>query len=136
MKEVGIDDTSVHPALRTSDMSLTCYVAWSYEQRILDDTMIKAAEILGKKLQNFGHGVYVNEPAASVTNWKSDFWGGHYDQLLEIKKKWDPENLLQCHYCVGMDVDSTQKSSSEKSNVSFCRNFYLTIAVGLIVWLR
>ncbi|PMB63643.1 putative FAD-linked oxidoreductase [Beauveria bassiana] len=39
--------------------------------------------------------------ALAGSNWKMDFWGDNYDKLVEIKRKYDPEDLLWCHPCVG-----------------------------------
>jgi hypothetical protein len=44
-----------------------------------------------------------NEANPFTENWKADFWGPNYDKLLHIKKKYDPEGILQCWKCVGYD---------------------------------
>ncbi|KAL5010996.1 hypothetical protein ScPMuIL_013301 [Solemya velum] len=102
VKDVPTQATAVHPAFRSSDVSMTCYLAWSEKAPSFSKefNVRKAAE-LGRKLQTFGNGVYVNEPGADLRNWQSDFWGSNYNRLREIKEKWDPDNFLTCRYCVG-----------------------------------
>ena len=85
-------------------MSLTGSVGWSLanlsipwykaeqEAQAIDDQQIK-----------FGYGMYPNESGPNVTNWKSNFWGSNYDRLLQIKKKWDPDEFFYCSQCVGSD---------------------------------
>lgn len=34
-------------------------------------------------------------------NYQETFWGENYEQLLKIKKKVDPSDVLWCHPCVG-----------------------------------
>ena len=104
MQEVGIHATAVHPGWRSSFMSLTGSVGWSLanlsipwykaeqEAKKIDDQQIK-----------FGYGMYPNESGPNVTNWKSNFWGSNYDRLLQIKKKWDPDEFFYCSQCVGSD---------------------------------
>ncbi|KAL5020890.1 hypothetical protein ScPMuIL_000045 [Solemya velum] len=131
VKEIGKQETSVHPAFRSTDMSLTCYVAWSYETRHLDNRYVDAAKSLGRKLQTYGRGVYVNEPAADPTNWKSDFWGDNYDKLYEIKKKWDPAGQLQCRYCVGyVESGNSADQTTFSAFWMFCE---MSVILGLTV---
>jgi hypothetical protein len=44
--------------------------------------------------------------------WKKSYFGVNYDKLLKIKQKYDPNNTLWCHPCVGADVFS-QKSDGK-----------------------
>jgi FAD/FMN-containing dehydrogenase len=50
-----------------------------------------------------GSGSYVNETDYFEPDWKRSFWGIHYDKLLAIKHKYDPDGLFVCHHCVGSD---------------------------------
>lgn len=38
----------------------------------------------------------INEP-----QWQETFWGSNYEKLVEIKRKFDPEDVLWCDPCVG-----------------------------------
>jgi hypothetical protein len=46
-------------------------------------------------------GTYFNEMMYDQPDWQHAFFGQHYTRLLDIKKKYDPTSLLQCHNCVG-----------------------------------
>lgn len=49
--------------------------------------------------------------------WQWAFWGPNYPRILSIKQKYDPENLLWCHHCVGSE------SMVQQSNGSLCLRF-------------
>ena len=49
-------------------------------------------------------GGYVNEAASEEPNWKQVYWGSNYPKLEDLKKKYDPDNLLWCVPCVGADM--------------------------------
>lgn len=46
-------------------------------------------------------GVYMNEGDRLDPNWQINFYGEHYERLLEIKQKRDPEGIFYCPTCVG-----------------------------------
>ncbi len=48
-------------------------------------------------------GAYVNEADYFMPNWQKAFWGSHYNLLLGIKNKYDPDGLFYCHHCVGSE---------------------------------
>ncbi|KAI9375901.1 hypothetical protein BJX61DRAFT_531250 [Aspergillus egyptiacus] len=49
-----------------------------------------------------GMGSYLNEADRHNPWWKEDFYGaGNYDRLLEIKNKYDPDEVFYCPTCVG-----------------------------------
>ena len=51
-----------------------------------------------------GAGAYFNEADFFEDNWQEAFWGmENYARLLEIKNKWDSEQLFYCHNCVGAE---------------------------------
>ncbi|KAL5011164.1 hypothetical protein ScPMuIL_013469 [Solemya velum] len=112
VKEVGTKETAVHPAFRSSDVSLTCGLSWPEDSsKELNYYYGMEARKLGEKLQTFGNGVYMNEPAADLEHWQQDFWGSNYDRLYEIKQKWDPDNFLTCRYCVGSGGSSSLQAA-------------------------
>ncbi|KAF4303649.1 hypothetical protein GTA08_BOTSDO14233 [Botryosphaeria dothidea] len=54
-------------------------------------------------------GAYMNEADPNQPDWKKAFYGVNYDRLLEIKKKYDPNNIFYAQTAVGSDywkVDS------------------------------
>ncbi|KAK8016310.1 hypothetical protein PG993_014499 [Apiospora rasikravindrae] len=48
-----------------------------------------------------GMGAYVNEDNPGKPDWQNEFWGEHYDRLVQIKRAVDPEDVFWCHPCVG-----------------------------------
>lgn len=46
-------------------------------------------------------GVYMNEGDRLDPNWQSNFYGEHYERLLEIKQRRDPDGVFYCPTCVG-----------------------------------
>jgi len=50
-----------------------------------------------------GQGAYANEASYFTEDWKNEFWGEHYERLLEIKRRYDPTNLFRVHHGVGSD---------------------------------
>ena len=51
-----------------------------------------------------GAGAYFNEADYFENNWQDEFWGmENYQRLLEVKNKWDPDQLFYCHKCVGAE---------------------------------
>jgi FAD/FMN-containing dehydrogenase len=48
-------------------------------------------------------GTYGNEADYFLSDWQHALWGTNYSHLLKIKKRYDPDNLLTCHHCVGSE---------------------------------
>ncbi|CAE7101371.1 unnamed protein product [Rhizoctonia solani] len=48
-----------------------------------------------------GGGAYQNEADVYEPDVFQSFWGSNYDKLLAIKRKYDPDGLLDCWHCVG-----------------------------------
>ena len=46
-------------------------------------------------------GVCYNHHSPVEPDWRRACFGDNYDKLLEIKKKYDPNSLLNCWHCVG-----------------------------------
>jgi hypothetical protein len=105
VRDAGDDDTAVNPNFRSAKMCLTCFLTWA---SVPEDGLFEShGAAFGQQMLSFGDGVYINESPAYLPKWKTDFWGttGHYARLLQTKRRWDPENLFTCQYCVGSDGD-------------------------------
>jgi Berberine and berberine like len=50
---------------------------------------------LRDKLQPFAHGVYVNQLGETNDQLVMEAYGANYARLVEIKKKYDPRNVLR-----------------------------------------
>ncbi|MEO1103082.1 MAG: FAD-binding protein [Pseudomonadota bacterium] len=61
-----------------------------------------AAEVLKEAFPE--GGVYGNECDYFISDWKNEIYGTHYDRLLAIKQRYDPQNLFRVHHGVGSDA--------------------------------
>jgi FAD/FMN-containing dehydrogenase len=50
-----------------------------------------------------GAGAYFSESDYFQVNWQGAFWGTNYPNLLEIKRKYDPDGLFFVHHGVGSE---------------------------------
>ncbi|KAF1810030.1 FAD-binding domain-containing protein [Eremomyces bilateralis CBS 781.70] len=48
-------------------------------------------------------GAYLNEASPDSPDWKRAYFGSNYARLEQLKKKYDPKNVLWCSPCVGAD---------------------------------
>ena len=48
-----------------------------------------------------GSGSYLNEADYFEPDWQTSFWGANYPRLLDVKRKYDPDNLFRVHHGVG-----------------------------------
>jgi FAD/FMN-containing dehydrogenase len=48
-------------------------------------------------------GSYVNESDFFEEDWGRSYWGDHYPRLLEIKRRYDPDNAFSVHHGVGTE---------------------------------
>ena len=48
-------------------------------------------------------GSYVNESDFFEDDWQHSYWGDHYPRLVEIKRRYDPDNVFSVHHGVGTD---------------------------------
>ncbi|KAI1122431.1 hypothetical protein F5Y10DRAFT_254122 [Nemania abortiva] len=46
-------------------------------------------------------GAYLNENNPYERDWQHAFWGENYERLLQIKRQYDPDDVLWCAPCVG-----------------------------------
>ncbi|KAI1375600.1 hypothetical protein F4677DRAFT_454849 [Hypoxylon crocopeplum] len=51
-----------------------------------------------------GGGTYMNEATYDNPNWKTDYYGTNYNQLLSIKNKYDPDYVFWGNVAVGSDL--------------------------------
>jgi FAD/FMN-containing dehydrogenase len=48
-------------------------------------------------------GSYSNETSYFKPDWQRAFWGENYPRLLEIKRRYDPDNVVRVHHGVGSE---------------------------------
>lgn len=49
-------------------------------------------------------GAYFNEPDSYDPQWQHAFFGDNYARLEEVKRRYDPGNVLWCRRCVGSEA--------------------------------
>eukprot|EP01064_Diplonema_japonicum_P017715 TRINITY_DN25_c0_g1_i7.p1 TRINITY_DN25_c0_g1~~TRINITY_DN25_c0_g1_i7.p1 ORF type:complete len:539 (+),score=145.78 TRINITY_DN25_c0_g1_i7:140-1756(+) len=106
--DVDGDDTSVAPAMRNTEIQLTCVGTWA-ETATVDqrEQMVADMDQWGEDVvRPFGTGwVYWNEPQHNFpeNDWKERYWGSmeNYNRLLGVKRVYDPFNAITCYHCVG-----------------------------------
>lgn len=58
-------------------------------------------------LYGIGQNSYFSESSYVMYNWTSRYWGqALYEQLLAIRKAYDPGDHFWCHHCVGDNPDN------------------------------
>jgi hypothetical protein len=88
---VGSSDTAF--ALRQPGYEVDIMCRWSAAaQKALAVQWVKT---LRDKLQPFAHGVYVNQLGETSEELVRSAYGPNYARLVEIKKKYDPKNVLR-----------------------------------------
>ncbi|KAL5090402.1 hypothetical protein Trisim1_004303 [Trichoderma cf. simile WF8] len=97
-------ETSVNPAWRDALWHFVSSAAWSPDTPNATAMQITAAaraalDIIKEPLAV--QASYLNEADPEEPDWQHVFFGKHYAKLLQIKRKWDPDTLLNCKKCVG-----------------------------------
>jgi hypothetical protein len=67
---------------------------WQHWQEVRSDL----EDLLGASA-----GSYANLGSYMEEDWPERYWGSHYQQLLQLKAKYDPDGLFTCYQCVGDD---------------------------------
>jgi FAD binding domain/Berberine and berberine like len=80
-------------AIYTADDQLQQNVDWAYQ--------------LGEDMRPHDIGAYCNYIDPLLTNWKQEFYGGNYDELVRIKKEWDPKGHFKFQQAIGSPFEPT-----------------------------
>lgn len=100
-------NTSAHPAWYSSlwNYGGGASLAWnrSYRDRLqalvnLTEVSERARELTGPE-----SGAYVHETNPVTPDWRESLWGPNYGPLLRVKKKYDPDVLMRCWKCAGLE---------------------------------
>lgn len=102
INSVGVHETAVHPAWRTSFGFMDLIVpsptfGTTSAQRAKLEVLRKRAD------KTIGKAAYYNENSPHI-GWQDTQWGSNYPRLLKIKKQLDPNGVLSCRACVGSEV--------------------------------
>ncbi|KAJ4340193.1 hypothetical protein N0V95_007574 [Ascochyta clinopodiicola] len=104
---------AVNPRLRSGVVSLTVGTVWNNidwdlnlaNQALLTDVLIPAFDRL---LPN-SSAAYLNEGDYRESQWQEVFYGSHYARLLDIKNKYDTQNLLWARTAAGSEAWAEQE---------------------------
>jgi FAD/FMN-containing dehydrogenase len=91
ISRVGISDTAF--ALRQPGYELDIVGTWSAPAE--KASAVQWVKALRDNLQPFAHGVYVNQLGETSEALVRAAYGPNYARLIEIKKKYDPKNVLR-----------------------------------------
>lgn len=104
------DSTSATPAWRNSLWTLGIGETWGWDGSVEDRKSVVALQNNLKAMideMTPDGGSYLNEDSPWTPDWKEAWWGSqNYERLLKIKKKFDPEGILNCWKCVGFEEES------------------------------
>lgn len=100
--------SSVTEAWRKSLWHTTVVSPWNWDasREEVKGHYVKASGAVEPLRRITPNAAYVNEADVYEPDWQNTFWGGNYERLLEIKRKYDPERLLDCWHCVGWRPES------------------------------
>ncbi|KAL7946383.1 hypothetical protein V8C42DRAFT_357254, partial [Trichoderma barbatum] len=98
------EETSVNPTWRDALWHFVPSAGWAPDTPATTakqiTTAVRAAlDIIKEPLAV--QAAYLNEADPEEPDWQQVFFGKHYDKLLQIKQKWDPDTVLNCKACVG-----------------------------------
>ena len=69
------------------------------------ESAVRWVKALRDNLQPFAHGVYVNQLGETSDKLVRDAYGPNYARLAEIKKKYDPKNVLRLNQNIKPEVN-------------------------------
>ncbi len=102
ISRVGITDTAF--ALRHPGYEVDITGLWSTPAE--KESAVRWVKALRDSLQPFAHGVYVNQLGETSDKLVRDAYGPNYARLAEIKKKYDPKNVLRLNQNIKPDTAS------------------------------
>lgn len=100
---------AAHPAWRPAIMQMQIISLWNSSADAWDDNIAAQAQMTDEFVPQINaltpdSGTYLNEADFNQPNWKEDFFGDNYDELLSIKNKWDPNGVFYILKGVGSDA--------------------------------
>jgi Berberine and berberine like len=99
VSRVGLSETAF--ALRQPGYEVDIAGLWSAPEE--KASAVQWVKALRDNLQPFAHGVYVNQLGETSDELVRAAYGPNYVRLVEIKKKYDPNNVLQLNQNIKPD---------------------------------
>ena len=131
--------SSVHAGYRRAQSYLSGFFAAPLDHAISSFELLERQENnvaqFTDKLLTFLDGDHLNIGYTASPDWKLDFWGAHYVDLLIVKIKYDPDNLFSCYHCVGSDrTDFDDMFKSSGANVTEHFPTFLLLLIAIIIY--
>ena len=102
------DQISMNAAWRNALTHLLVVETWTdgIAQSLIDSVYRDVTEKKVQPLRELSPetGAYFNECDDFEPEWQRALFGEHYERLLGVKKRVDPENVLWCRSCVGSEA--------------------------------
>ena len=91
IRRVAVGDMAF--ALRQTGYELDMQCRWDHPAE--KGNAVKWVKGLRDSLQPFARGVYVNQTSETSADLVREAYGANYSRLIEIKRKYDPNNVLR-----------------------------------------
>ncbi|KAJ7488991.1 hypothetical protein FB451DRAFT_1349558 [Mycena latifolia] len=108
----GDNTTSVTPVWRDSVYHVTVKVPWNWNATTAEK--LRSYDLVNTSIDHLRKitptASYSNEGAVHEPDHEVAFWGSNHARLLELKRKYDPEHILDCWQCVGWEPTSARFS--------------------------
>lgn len=91
-------------ALRQPGFEVDMAGVWSSPAEKME--VVRWVEATRDSLQPFAHGVYINQLGDTSDQLVRSGYGPNYARLVEIKKKYDPKNVLRLNQNINPDGPS------------------------------
>ena len=102
VSRVSVTDTAF--ALRTPGYEIDLAGTWNTPAGKAE--VVRWVQATRENLQPFAHGVYVNQLGDTSDQLVRSGYGPNYARLMEIKKKYDPSNVLRLNQNIKPDSAS------------------------------
>ncbi|KAJ7693434.1 FAD-binding domain-containing protein [Mycena rosella] len=103
-QDASLGPASVTPAWRTSVWHVIAGAGWTFDTPPEVQSLLYAgitASIDPLRAITPSSGAYQNEADLHEPDFSTAYWGENYARLEQIKRKYDPNHLLDCWNCVG-----------------------------------
>jgi hypothetical protein len=111
---------AVLPAWRNAYAHVVLSRSWPYLNVTAKEavtTALRETWVPALKALQPESGAYMNEADPTNPDWKNDYFGAHYQRLLQIKKQWDPTGVFWCKPCVGHELWEVQSWTADGEGV-------------------
>ncbi len=107
------NENAVLPQWREAIISASLTLPWSFQLPFQEmiDMQLKITKEVQPIIEEAtpGSGAYMNEADFLQVDWKEAFFGSKYPELLRVKKRYDPDNMLYVRVGVGSEAYEMQR---------------------------